>query len=169
MVRLYQDDRSFLFRALELAQQVLPKESLGAILQARPFGFAIDLAALASTRDMLNLELWLKQRVAEHGHPFVLAVLSYIEDNTDYADQSEPAQQQAASQKPVHALSKQTIQSFLKVLDENVQALPADVAARLQRLHHHFPQVPRVSARATTLAGHACTDGVLAVGQRGRD
>jgi CCR4-NOT transcription complex subunit 1 len=40
-------------------------------LEIRPFAFAIDLAALASRREYLNLEKWLQDRINERQLEFV--------------------------------------------------------------------------------------------------
>jgi CCR4-NOT transcription complex subunit 1 len=46
----------------------------------RPFGFALDVAALASRREYLNLDKWLLDNVANHGAEFLHAVLEFVEE-----------------------------------------------------------------------------------------
>lgn len=95
MVRLYLEDRSFLSRILDIAQDLkvlfssmvlsprvllsnFPQEALTRILEAEPFHFSIQLATLASRREFLNLDKWLQLRLVEHGDVFASACLNYI-------------------------------------------------------------------------------------------
>jgi CCR4-NOT transcription complex subunit 1 len=92
MVESYNKDAYCLSRLLDVAHdikvptQVLPAlaccsfltvatssvQALSPILEIRPFAFAIDLAALASRREYLNLEKWLQDRINEHQLEFVV-------------------------------------------------------------------------------------------------
>jgi hypothetical protein len=54
-----------------------PLQALSPILEIRPFAFAIDLAALASRREYLNLEKWLQDRINEHQLEFVQVTASH--------------------------------------------------------------------------------------------
>lgn len=47
-------------------------QALSPILEIRHFAFVIDLAALASRREYLNLEKWLQDRINEHQLEFIL-------------------------------------------------------------------------------------------------
>lgn len=46
-------------------------KALTDVLEATPFAFALELAALAARREYLNLEKWLQERLTAHGVPFV--------------------------------------------------------------------------------------------------
>ena len=46
-------------------------KALTDVLEATPFAFALELAALAARREYLNLEKWLQERMAVHGVPFI--------------------------------------------------------------------------------------------------
>lgn len=91
MVESYNKDAYCLSRLLDVAHDikvpthVLPAlacyssltatssvQALSPILEIRPFAFAIDLAALASRREYLNLEKWLQDRINEHQLEFVV-------------------------------------------------------------------------------------------------
>ena len=48
-------------------------KALTDVLEATPFAFALELAALAARREYLNLEKWLQERLTAHGVPFVQA------------------------------------------------------------------------------------------------
>jgi CCR4-NOT transcription complex subunit 1 len=78
MVEVYTKDQSTLSRLLEIATQDL--KALTAILDAKPFFFVIDLAALSSRREFLNLEKWLQDKIAENGLPFIKACFQHMRD-----------------------------------------------------------------------------------------
>jgi hypothetical protein len=46
-------------------------KALTEVLEASPFAFALELAALAARREYLNLEKWLQERVSGQRLPFV--------------------------------------------------------------------------------------------------
>jgi CCR4-NOT transcription complex subunit 1 len=51
---------------------------LNPLLAVRPFSFSIDLAALASRREYLNLEKWLQDNINEFGDSFVHDCLEFL-------------------------------------------------------------------------------------------
>jgi CCR4-NOT transcription complex subunit 1 len=85
MGMLYAKESSFLPRILDIAQDLKLMEPLQSILNAPPFSFAIDLATLASRREFLNLEKWLKTRIEEHGAFFVNDCVDFMKDYLEYA------------------------------------------------------------------------------------
>ncbi|KAF9070373.1 Not1-domain-containing protein [Rhodocollybia butyracea] len=64
-------------RILDVAQDL---KILEALLEVRPFGFALDVAALASRREYLNLDKWLIDNVNNHSSEFLHAVLMFLEE-----------------------------------------------------------------------------------------
>ena len=46
------------------------------VLETPHFNFSLDLAALASRREYLNLEKWLSEQIALHRQPFVQVIRS---------------------------------------------------------------------------------------------
>ncbi|KAJ3833392.1 hypothetical protein F5878DRAFT_632836 [Lentinula raphanica] len=62
---------------LDVAQDL---EILEALLELRPLSFALDIAALASRREYLNLDKWLTDNVTNHGAEFLHSVLMFLED-----------------------------------------------------------------------------------------
>lgn len=90
---------------------------LDALLEVRPFTFALDVAALASRREYLNLDKWLADNVTAHGADFLHAVIAFL----DIKMESEKATR--ISDPPVDhrtmPLSPQTITTFLRVLRNN--------------------------------------------------
>ncbi|EFC48539.1 CCR4-Not complex component [Naegleria gruberi] len=73
----YRKDATQLRRILDIAQEL---KILDAILESRPFRFAIEIAVLASKRDHLNLELWLLNNLERYTSEFAQEVISYLTD-----------------------------------------------------------------------------------------
>ena len=87
---------------------------LDALLEVRPFVFALDVAALASRREYLNLDKWLADNVNAHGAEFLHAVINFLElkaQNEKIARTSVPS-----AKTRTMSLSAQTITIFLHVL-----------------------------------------------------
>lgn len=53
---------------------------LEALLEVCPFTFALDVAALASRREYLNLEKWLQDHVNRHRGEFLHSVIAFLEN-----------------------------------------------------------------------------------------
>lgn len=53
------------------------------LLAVQPFSFSIDLAALASRREYLNLEKWLQDNIIEFGDSFVHDCLEFLNQKID--------------------------------------------------------------------------------------
>jgi CCR4-NOT transcription complex subunit 1 len=80
----------------------------------QPFGFALDVAALASRREYLNLDKWLADNVTNHGGDFLHAVIHFLEvrmESEKATRVSDPAVENRTMQ-----LSPQTITIFLRML-----------------------------------------------------
>ncbi|XXQ38247.1 CCR4-Not complex component Not1 C-terminal domain-containing protein [Plasmodiophora brassicae] len=143
MVRVYLDDRSFLTRILDIAQDL--KDALTVILEAQPFQFAIDLAILASRRDFLNLDKWLQLRLVEHGNSFATACLDYVASAiTSHSHSPVPMTVELAT-------------SFISGLRANASILSSENAARYaelaQLLAQSAPaQTPHVTMPSATNA-----------------
>ena len=56
---------------------------LDALLEVRPFVFALDVAALASRREYLNLDKWLTDKITEHGAEFVHSVIVFLDQKIE--------------------------------------------------------------------------------------
>ena len=48
------------------------------MLEAPYYLFTIDLAALASRREYLNLEKWLQEKINEHGDEFIRDCMEFL-------------------------------------------------------------------------------------------
>ncbi|KAJ3129357.1 CCR4-NOT transcription complex subunit 1, partial [Irineochytrium annulatum] len=107
LVHMYAKDQSTLSRILDIAQDM---KALSQILEAKPYAFSIDLAALASRRDYLNLELWLQERIRADGNTFMRSCLDFLTDRV----QSQRNRQDGAPQ--TVPLSADVIAIFLRNL-----------------------------------------------------
>ncbi|KNC97024.1 CCR4-NOT core subunit CDC39 [Spizellomyces punctatus DAOM BR117] len=109
LLHLYAKDPSSLSRILDVAQEM---RALSQILEIKPFSFAIDLAALASRRDYLNLEKWLQDHIRDEGEVFVTACLEFLNDKVT----SQSARMDASNPKRSVPLSVDVVATFLRVL-----------------------------------------------------
>ncbi|GAA6025465.1 hypothetical protein JCM8202_003622 [Rhodotorula sphaerocarpa] len=125
-LRLYQIDRQFLFAALrdfyaesemnvtrivDIAQDL---KALDQVLELRPFVLALDLAALASRREYLNLEKWLTGQFQAHGSQLVRTALEFV----GHKVQHELRRQEVDNppEPTTLALNAATIAVFMRVL-----------------------------------------------------
>ncbi|CAK5279384.1 unnamed protein product [Mycena citricolor] len=76
----YEENPLNITRILDVAQDLKILESL---LEVRPFVFALDVAALASRREYLNLDKWLADNVAHHGAEFVHSIILFLDQKMD--------------------------------------------------------------------------------------
>jgi CCR4-NOT transcription complex subunit 1 len=93
---------------------MLSSQILESLLEIRPFTFALDVAALASRREYLNLDKWLADNVTAHGAEFLHAVIVFLDhkmENEKTSRISDPPQDNRTM-----ALSPQTITTFLRTL-----------------------------------------------------
>ena len=75
LVETHRRDPTTASRILDIAQDL---KLLASVLDAKPFSFSIDIAALASRREHLNLEKWLQDSIREKKDIFVRACLDYL-------------------------------------------------------------------------------------------
>ncbi|KZT44176.1 Not1-domain-containing protein [Sistotremastrum suecicum HHB10207 ss-3] len=119
----YHDNQLNITRILDIAQDL---KILDTLLAVRPFTFALDVAALASRREYLNLDKWLADNIADHGAEFLRAVIEFLDAKT--ASEKETRVTEPAAESRTMALSPQTIAIFLRVLRNNSSVLaPGDV------------------------------------------
>ena len=84
------------------------------LLDVRPFTFALDVAALASRREYLNLDKWLADNIANHGAEFLRAVMEFLDSKT--TSEKEARISEPSTEPRSMALNPQTIAIFLRVL-----------------------------------------------------
>ncbi|KAF8644127.1 hypothetical protein AX16_008656 [Volvariella volvacea WC 439] len=76
----YDENQLNITRILDVAQDL---KILEALLEVRPFGFALDVAALASRREYLNLDKWLTDNAIAHGAEFLHSVIAFLEQKME--------------------------------------------------------------------------------------
>ncbi|KAN0075454.1 Not1 domain containing protein [Tylopilus felleus] len=108
-------------RILDVAQDLKILENL---LDSRPFTFALDVAALASRREYLNLDKWLADNVTAHGAEFLRSMIHFLEvkmESEKVSRMSDPAVDGRTM-----SLSPQTIAIFLRTLRNNSAKMPRE-------------------------------------------
>lgn len=104
-------------RVLDIAQEL---RILDELLNLQPYSFVIDLAALASGREHLNLEKWLDHHISNGRDGFIEAVLRYMSYK---AEAENIVQQSDGNSVPVTvSLRVETVAIFLKVLMNTVMS-----------------------------------------------
>lgn len=76
--------------------------------------FALDVAALASRREYLNLDKWLADNVAQHGAEFLHSVILFLDQKMDSEKVSRISD--PAVENRTMPLSPNTITIILRVL-----------------------------------------------------
>ncbi|KAJ3332113.1 hypothetical protein HDU76_001257 [Blyttiomyces sp. JEL0837] len=148
LIHMYSKDPTCLSRILDVAQEM---KALSQILEAKPFSFAIDLAALASRRDYLNLEKWLQDRIRVGGNSFIKSCLDFLNEKV-----ASQAMRESNSIPNVVPLSVDVVAIFIRILrstsltPENAELLKEILAVAVQA----YPRLPAVladdAANATT-------------------
>ncbi|KAI8909736.1 CCR4-Not complex component, Not1-domain-containing protein [Gorgonomyces haynaldii] len=130
LVLLYSEDPTSISRILDIAQEL---KALEAILECRPFGFAIDLAAIASRREYLNLEKWLRDHIAEHGDAFYRSCLDFLNEKVNAAARPDG----------IHSvpLSVEVTRIFFRVLNDTGNMVSPESVELLRRIFAIFSQV----------------------------
>ncbi|KAI0075480.1 Not1-domain-containing protein [Panus rudis PR-1116 ss-1] len=98
-------------RILDVAQDL---KILDTLLEVRPFTFALDVAALASRREYLNLDKWLADHVAAHGADFLHSVIKFLDEKME--DEKRTRVSVPVVEHTTMPLNPQTITIFLRVL-----------------------------------------------------
>lgn len=80
----------------------------------RPFGFALDVAALASRREYLNLDKWLSDQVSKHGADFLHDVIAFLDAKMESEKTTRVSDPQVESR--TMTLNPLTITIFLRFL-----------------------------------------------------
>lgn len=79
-----------------------------------PYAFALDVAALSSRREYLNLDKWLADNVTAHGADFLRGVIGFLD--TKMNSEKTTRVSVPAVEAPTMTLNPQTIAIFLRVL-----------------------------------------------------
>ncbi|GAA5970047.1 hypothetical protein JCM3765_004764 [Sporobolomyces pararoseus] len=129
-LRLHQLDRQFLYAALrdfyaesemnvtrivDIAQDL---KALDEILDnLRPFELVLDMAALASRREYLNLDKWLTSQIKSHGGGLVRATLEFVGHKVGH--ELNRQEMEISTEPTTLAFNAATIAIFMRVLRAN--------------------------------------------------
>jgi CCR4-NOT transcription complex subunit 1 len=86
-VLMYRNDNTSLSRILDVSQDL---KALTRVLEAKPYAFAIDLAALASRREYLNLGKWLQERIQKEKEIFFHSCLDFLNEKMTVMSSGRP-------------------------------------------------------------------------------
>ncbi|KAI6129122.1 Not1-domain-containing protein [Pisolithus croceorrhizus] len=117
----YEESPLNITRILDVAQDLKILENL---LEVRPFTFALDVAALASRREYLNLDKWLADNVASHGAEFLHSMIVFLEVKMESEKVSRVSDPPVDSR--TMSLSPQTVAIFLRILRNNSAKMPGE-------------------------------------------
>ena len=107
----YDDNPMNITRILDVAQDL---KILDSLLDVRPFVFALDVAALASRREYLNLDKWITDNVQAHGAEFLHGIITFLDlkmQNEKIVRTTDPS-----AENRTMALNPSTIAIFLRAL-----------------------------------------------------
>ncbi|KAF7440940.1 hypothetical protein PC9H_001289 [Pleurotus ostreatus] len=114
----YDENPLNISRILDVAQDL---KILDSLLEVRPFTFALDVAALASRREYLNLDKWLADNAANHGGEFLHSVIVFLDQKMESEKVSR------ISVPPIEnrtmTLSPSTITIILRMLRNNTSIM----------------------------------------------
>lgn len=130
LVRSYLNNPSNITRVVDIAQDLKALPSLLEVRAdpAKPFYFALDVAALAARREVLNGDLYVDRMIHEHGTAFVRATLDFLGEKLRdelALQEQDPAQQQQQQQQLVPP-SVQTVATFLRRLRAHGDTMSAE-------------------------------------------
>lgn len=106
-------------RILDVAQDL---KILDLVLDLRPFFLSLDLAALASRREYLNLDKWLAASIAQHGGQFVRATLEFVGHKVKHDLQRQELDPPA--EPTTLSLSAATVAIFMRALRHQYVSSP---------------------------------------------
>lgn len=127
----YDENNLNITRILDVAQDLKFLQILEALLEVRPFTFALDVAALASRREYLNLDKWLQDHVNRYHGEFLHSMIAFLTAKME----SEKACR--LSETPIEGrtmpLNAHVVTVILRVLRSSAELMPeADVEACLE-------------------------------------
>ncbi|KAK4047791.1 CCR4-NOT core subunit cdc39 [Microbotryomycetes sp. JL201] len=108
---LYAESELNVSRIVDIASEL---KILDFVLDLPPTFLALDVAALASRREFLNLDKWLSSALASRGEPFVQSTLEYLGHKARHDLQRQELESE--SQPTTLSLSAQTVATFIRAL-----------------------------------------------------
>jgi CCR4-NOT transcription complex subunit 1 len=129
-VQLYAQEPQNISRICDIAQEV---KILPQLLKLRPYAFALELAALSSRREFLNLAKWLDEMIDEGGADFFRQCLEFLHSKAAQelnAMEIQRANKSEISERPPFvALKITTVVTFIRTLvafRQNNEYLPLE-------------------------------------------
>ncbi|KAG8755159.1 hypothetical protein FRC14_004305 [Serendipita sp. 396] len=113
----YNDNPINITRILDVAQDL---KILEALLEVQPFAFALDVAALASRREYLNLDKWLADHTNTHGMKFIKEMVQFLKVKIQH-EQSR-MYDMSISESRMMLLNAQTVSIFLRAMKSFVNS-----------------------------------------------
>jgi CCR4-NOT transcription complex subunit 1 len=107
----YSESELHAVRVLDIAQDL---KILDLVLAQGPVSLALDVAALASRRDLIDLEAWLGEQIAEHKGPFIKHALDFVGYKVRY--DLDRLDRDAHDEPLTLSLSAQTVATFMRAL-----------------------------------------------------
>eukprot|EP01018_Ginkgo_biloba_P022479 Gb_12251 [translate_table: standard] len=143
MMDAHAKDPNNISKILDACQDI---KALSQVLDMTPFSFSIELAALASRREYLNLEKWLNDNLSCHRDTLFKACLKFVRERTPFEPSNDASVNPVQRSGPIVNLSLEITAIFLKVLQANVgQLVSRDLTEEMKLLHHQAVSVnPRV-------------------------
>ncbi|KAJ7514921.1 hypothetical protein O6H91_23G065800 [Diphasiastrum complanatum] len=135
MVDAHSKDPSSISRILDVCQDL---KVLPLVLETSPFPFVIDLAALASRREYLNLEKWLHDSLSTHRDTLFQACLKFLREKTLVEGRSDSNTGPGIGQRTgtIIGLSLETTAIFLKALQSHSGQLTSrELGEEMKRIH----------------------------------
>jgi len=87
---------------------------LEALLEVQPFTFALDVAALASRREYLNLDKWLADHAAAHGVAFIREMVEFLRVKVQH--EQNRMYDMSGSEGRMMLLNASTVSIFLRAM-----------------------------------------------------
>ncbi|KAI9469065.1 MAG: hypothetical protein EXX96DRAFT_612727 [Benjaminiella poitrasii] len=138
IIEWYEKEPTALSRILAFIQEL---KVLPIVLEVPSFLFSIDLAALATRREFLNLERWLQDKIAKHGNIFIQSCLKFLETKA----RAESARHESNSAPVTVPLSMDVVNIFIKVYSE-IDCLNTTEKELLRDVHLLYTELANKSA-----------------------
>ncbi|KAH9287615.1 hypothetical protein KI387_031732 [Taxus chinensis] len=143
MMDIHSKDPNSISRIADACQEI---KALALVLDMTPLSFAIELAAFASRKEYLNLEMWLNDNLITHRDTLFEACLKFLRERTLFEASNDALGTPVPHSGPIVNLSLDTTASFFKVLQSNIGQLESrDLVEEMKRLHSAMVRVnPRL-------------------------
>lgn len=128
LARSYLNNPANLTRIVDISQELKALPNLLEIQAdiTKPFHFALDVAALASRREVLKLDLWMDRIIQEHNVAFMRATLDFLGDKLREelaVQEHDPSQ---ANQQNAVSCSVHTVASMMRRLRAHGERMSAE-------------------------------------------